>query len=222
MAVNDVPDGEVVVAAIRDAFARSAHPGDAVLQGSFDGDEPYEEVGAFKGTADWASLEPEFLDAHAAALSFFSEAGFRYFLPAFLIADVRGRLQAAEPVFHLTNGFTDQSYEERVGGRVFVRRWGKTALINPRRYGAMTSLDYARYRLSVFTREEAVAIVAYLKWKRASDDAASARERPLIDAALDGFWLERARSAPTAERLEQHLAEERAFVAAITAQHRAP
>ncbi len=32
-------------------------------------------------------------------------------------------------------------------------------MLNPRRYGAMTFADWARYRLSVFAREEAQAIV---------------------------------------------------------------
>ena len=219
---DEAPDGAAVIAAIRDAFARSAYPGDNFFQGSFDGCEPYDECGAFKGKADWASLEPEFLDGHYVVLSFFSEAGFRYFLPAFLAADVRGTLLTAEPVFHLTNAFSDQSHAERVGDRTFVRRWGKSTLINPRRYGATTSLDYARYRLSVFTREEARAIVAYLRWKRSADDAVGAHEQTLIDAALDAFWLERARSAPTADDLDRHLAEERAFFEAITAKHRAP
>lgn len=210
---------DAVIAAVRDAFAKSAHPGDPFLLGSFDGDEPYEVVGAFKGTASWEHLEPEFLDAHYTALSFFSEAGLRYFLPAFLVADVRGRLLTAEPSFHLTNGFSDQSHGERVGDRMFVRRWGKSALINPRRYGALTSLDYARYRLSVFTREEAAGIVAYLQWKRSSADV-DERERAVIDAALDAFWLERARAAPTADHLEQHLAEQREFMDAVAAKRR--
>lgn len=216
------PDPEAVVALIRDAFARTAYPGDPFLQGSFEGDEPYEEVGAFKGKADWASLEPEFLDAHYVVLSFFSEGAFRYFLPAFLIADLRDRLRTAEPVFHLTNGFSDESHEERVGDRAFVRRWGTSAFVNPRRYGAMTSLDYARYRLSVFTREEASSLVAYLRWKRSSSDAAAEYERRRIDAALDAFWLERARSAPTADDLERHLAEERTYLEAVSSKYRAP
>jgi hypothetical protein len=58
--------------------------------------------------------------------------------------------------------------------------------------------DYARYRLSVFTREESAAIVEYLRWRR---DRAGA-EAGGIDAALAGFWLERARSAPPAGDLE--------------------
>ena len=49
------------------------------------------------------------LDAGYDALSFFSEGGFRYFLPANLIADLGKQLQTADPVFHLMNGFSTMS-----------------------------------------------------------------------------------------------------------------
>ena len=50
-----------------------------------------------------------------------------------------------------------------VGQRIYEKAIGKSAFVNPRRYGAMTWHDHARCLLSVFTREEAQAIVAYLK-----------------------------------------------------------
>ena len=59
---------------------------------------------AFKGQTDWRTVDPGFLDGHAVALSFFSEAGFRFFLPAYLIADLQGKLSTADPLFHLTHG----------------------------------------------------------------------------------------------------------------------
>ena len=99
------------------------------------------------------------------ALSFLSEGGFRYFLPAYLIADLEDRLQTADPVFHLTNGFSDKIVKIPVGQRIYEKTIGKSAFVNPRRYGAMTWHDHARCRLSVFTREEAGAIVAYLEYK---------------------------------------------------------
>jgi hypothetical protein len=194
------PVADTLIQSIQKGFARSEYPGDAYLLGSVDGCEPYDEVGPFKGKTDWSVLEAEFLDEHYCALSFFSEAGFRFFLPAYLVADVRGLLQTADPAFHLTHGFSDDSYEERKGERVRVHRWGKSKLINPRRYGAATTYDYARYRLSVFAREEARAVVDFLSWKRVSD-AANEKDIEAIDAALALFWLERAQSAPTAEAL---------------------
>ena len=145
--------------------------------------------------------------------SAFLEAGFRYFLPAYLISDLRGRLQTADPLFHLTHGFSDWTTEVPAGDRTLVIRHGRSAFINPRRYGAMTSYDYARWRLSVFTREEANAIVAYLEFKRDLDP--NVIDRTAIDAALKSFWLERARTAPQARSLEQHIAEQQAYLAAF-------
>ena len=199
---------------IRAAFGRNEYPGDAYLQGSFDGCEPEDEVGPFVGQRDWESLAPEFLDQRYCALGFFSEAGFRFFMPAYLVADVRRQLQTADPLFHLTHGFSDSSLEDRRGGRVFVRRWGKSVLINPRRYGAASTYDYARYKLSVFTREEAEAIVEYLRWRRDADWA-TPLDKQEVDAALAHFWLERTRSAPTHLDLASHVQQEREYVEAI-------
>jgi len=206
-------DREAVIEKIRRAFAENEHPGGRFLQGGFEGCEPYEEVGPFEKEEDWRGIEAAFLDGHATALSFFSEAGFRYFLPAYLICDLRGQLQTADPLFHLTHGFSDWTTEVPAGDRTLAIRHGRTAFINPRRYGAMTSYDYARYRLSVFSREEADAIVAYLEFKRNLDP--DAIDRTYIDAALRSFWLERARTAPQAESLVQYLAEQEEYLAAI-------
>ena len=69
----------------------------------------------------------------------------------------------------------------------------------------MTFLDYARYRLSIFTREEAVAIVAYLEYKKSLEEM----ERDRIEASLNDFWRERARTAPRAQELSAHIKEKR-------------
>jgi hypothetical protein len=192
---------ENVVRAIRTGFGRCPYPGDAYLQGSFEGCEPYDEVGPFMGVTDWSLLEPAFLDAHYCALGFFSEAGFRFFLPAYMIADVRRQLLTADPAFYLTHGFSDQSHEEpQPDGTTVLHRWGQSLLLNPRRYGAITWYDYARYRLSVFPREEATAIVAYLSWKRDAETG-DERARQTIAAALSAFWVDRAANAPSAETL---------------------
>ncbi len=72
---------EEVIAQIAAAFGGNAYPGDAYLQGSREGDEPFEEVGPFVGQTDWQSVPVELLDVHGGALSFFTEAGLRFFLP---------------------------------------------------------------------------------------------------------------------------------------------
>jgi hypothetical protein len=208
-------DRDVVIEQIQEAFAGNIYPGDAFLQGSTEGSEPYEEVGSFVGKNDWRTLDPTMLDSHYSALSFFSEEGFRFFLPAYLIADLRDELQAADPLFHLTWGFHVTSVEVAVGARVFVRETGGSTLLNPRRYGAMTCEDYARYRLSVFAKEEAQAIVAYLRYKRDHDPYAI--DTTQIDAALDSFWLDRAERAPSTGSLAGHIRKEDEFVAHLDA-----
>jgi hypothetical protein len=206
-------DREAVIEKIQSAFVGNEHPGVRYLQGSFEGCEPYEEVGPFERLKDWRGIEASFLDGHASALSFFSEAGFRYFLPAFLISDLRGLLYTADPLFHLTHGFSDWTTVVPAGDRTMEMRHGRSTLVNPRRYGAMTAHDYARYRLAVFTKEEAGAIVAYLEFKRDADP--DVIDTVAIDAALESFWLERARTAPPAAGLRQHIAEQEEYLAAI-------
>ncbi len=206
---------ERVIRDIHSAFGANEFPGERFLQGSFEGCEPYDEVGPFEEKKDWRNIDAQFLDIHYSALSFFSEAGFRYFLPAYLIADLNHELQTADPLFHLTHGFYDFSVEAQTSQKTFVLKSGKSHLMNPRRHGAMTVFDYARFRLSIFTREEAGAIVAYLKHKYAHDKYGIEKER--IQAALDLFWLDREQNAPTAASLKEHLAAEEEYLAAIRA-----
>jgi hypothetical protein len=205
---------EAVIAAILDAFGSNEYPGDDYLQGSFEGSEPYEDIAAFKGKTDWKEIDAGFLDAHYAALNFFSEAGLRFYLPAYLVADLKNELKTVDPIFVLTHGFSDITVEHQVKDRVFLRKTGKTAFVNPRRYGGMTFYDYARCRLSIFTREEAKAIVVYLLYKRDSDPYRTEAEQ--IDAALNIYWYKRAADAPLAESLIHHLREEDEYIAAIS------
>lgn len=203
-------DKNKVIEHIREAFRDTDHPGDAFLQGSQEGCEPAEVTAPFKGVTHWTQIDPAILDPNYTALSYFSEGGFRHFLPAFLIADLMDRLRTADPVFHLTNGFSDKVVKIPAGSRVYEKMIGKTAFVNPRRYGAMTWYDYARNKLAIFAREEAGAIVAYLEWKRDADSHGSDRET--IDAALDTFWRQRATEAPTQETLRQQVHEETEYL----------
>lgn len=199
-----------IIENIRRAFEQNVYPGDDYIQGSTEGSEPFEEVGPFSGKQDWRALGADFLDVHDGALGFFSEAGFRFFLPAYLIADLHGLLNVADPLFFLTHGFHDIAVEVPTPAKKFITTVGRSQLVNPRRYGAMTFYDYARYRLSAFTREESEAIAAYLKYKRDTTEEESDKER--IQSALDSFWLERARKAPLAKTLRQHLVQEDEFL----------
>jgi hypothetical protein len=75
----------------------------------------------------------------------------------------------------------------------------------------MTFADYARCRLSVFTREEASAILVYLNYTRETDTHGI--NTPQIVEALNAFWLDRAEHAPSQESLKAHLREESEFMA---------
>ena len=198
--------GALLIEEIHRAFASTPRPADAFLVGSHEGCEPEESVAPFRGR-EWQSLDPAMLDANYTSLGFFSEGGFRYFLPAYLVADVCEALRTADPLFHLTHGLTGFETMVEAGGMQWRRRHGGDALLNPRRYGAITWRDHARYRLAVFSREEAAVIVSYLRWRggREEDD------RRDIETALNGFWLERAAHAPTSAELEAQVTEEQAF-----------
>lgn len=187
---------------IIEAFRECEYPGDAFLQGSFEGCEPDEVVGPFRGRDRWQSIDSDFLDSHSEALSFFSEGAFRFFLPAYLAADLGDELQTADPIFHLTHGFLESTVEIPTDAGLFKKSIGKAAFLNPRRFGAMTFFDYARFRLSVFAREEAAAIVAFLRFQR--EKAEIVLQGDEIDAALREFWLERAAKAPTQRELREH------------------
>jgi predicted RNA polymerase sigma factor len=93
-------------------------------------------------------------------------------------------------------------------GRVLLQLMPKEAEV-----GAMTWSDSARHRLSVFTREEAKAIVAYMTYKSERDSAGLDRAR--IDAALNEFWFDRAENAPTRAVVEAHVREEERFTLAL-------
>ena len=160
---------------IRDAFADVEKPPHWALSGSNEGDEPVALTEEFASVPDWDSLDAAFLDGTpkglSSALSFFSDEAFRYYLPAYMIADIDCLLETADPVFHLCYGLGDDGDE----------------LVNPRRYGNRTVRDEANYRLSMFSRRHATAIVEYLRNRHDNDDF----DAPKIRTALDAFWIAR-------------------------------
>ncbi len=167
---------EAVKSLIREAFGAGEYPGDWCLRGSNEGEEPYLLEKEFKGKTDWRTLEADFIDqapdGYGSALSFFSDEAFRFYLPAYLIADIDDLLERHDPVFRLTHGLTDSAKAEPV---------------NRRRYGERTWFEEARYRFAVFTHSQVRAIVAFLELKRDADEF----RRDGIDEALRNYWLER-------------------------------
>ncbi len=134
------PTVAALIAQIEAAFANGTCPPDDELCGSDQGDEPAGYALEFRGQ-DWRTLHPEFLANNYAALSFLSDSGKRYFLPAFLLADLHEWDSNADPVFDLTYGLPPG---EEVA-------------------------ECVRRRLAGFEVRECEAIVAYLR-HRAADD----------------------------------------------------
>jgi hypothetical protein len=50
---------------------------------------------------DWSAIPVADLDRCYSSLSFFDAEGMRFYLPAYLIADLEGKLQTADVLFHL-------------------------------------------------------------------------------------------------------------------------
>jgi hypothetical protein len=173
MSMNDS-----LIAMIQQAFADVEYPGDWCLRGSNEGEEPFLLEREFAGKDDWRTLDAAFIDnapdGYASALSFFSDEAFRFYLPAYLIADIRGQLTRIDPVFCLCHGLSDSS---------------RSSPVNPRRSGQRTWWDTATHRLSMFTSKEAAAIAAYLS-RRVELDGFQAE---FIEQALNNYWLERAK-----------------------------
>jgi len=167
-----------VKARIEQAFAEVAFPGDWCLINSREGTEPGLLEQEFKGKTDWRKLDASFIDrapdGFATALSFFSDEAFHFYLPAYLLADLDGRLQQTNPVFHLTHGLESAS------------RNGK---INPRRYGERTWFEHARYKFAMFNDRERSAIAEYLRYKH-DKDALTDFEKNQIEEALESYWLQ--------------------------------
>ena len=164
---------EDVKALIRTAFTTALYPGDDQLRGSDQGDEPFLLESEFRGKSDWRSIDAEFLDqapdGFGSALSFFSQAAFRFYLPAYLIADLDGRLELVDPVFHLTHSLSGTTRHVDVGLEAWTRR-----------------------RMSAFTPAEVTAIIAYLEWKAGTTQVDS--ERTSIDQSLNHYWRPRTSS----------------------------
>ncbi|MEL7331771.1 MAG: DUF6714 family protein [Cyanobacteria bacterium J06560_2] len=170
---------EQIKESIRTAFASVEKPPYWRIADSNEGDEPERLRQEFAKVPAWDSLTPAFLDktpgGYGSALSFFSDEAFRYYLPAYLIADLEKSLKCANPVFQLTHGLDDSSALKRV---------------NPRRYGDRTFDDLARHRFSLFTLQQCAAIGTYLQYKAAKDTFSASP----IQSALNNYWLGRASS----------------------------
>lgn len=167
-------DEAALIRQIRTAFAGIPHPGADALTDSRYGEEPAALVAAFAGLTDWTQVDSGFLDlapdGWASALAFFSARALRYYLPAYLVADVQGELAHCDPASRLCLFVTPQAASRRLAGI----------------HGGGTMGERARQDFAIFAPAEVRAIVAYLWWKLDREPG-----DPLIEQALEYYWLER-------------------------------
>ena len=167
---------EHIVAEIRAAFPAIRPPLSEPLNNSSQGSEPLSIVTDFHDKDDWTRLDATWIDeapdGWASALNFLSHEAVCFYLPAYLVADLHGRLERAEPSFQLTHGFDDLTRDERFqDGRTWT--------------------DYAKDRWARLTGPQVTAVVHYLEWRAANDPL---RLESAVSEALDYYWRERAAS----------------------------
>lgn len=164
-----------IIAEIHTAFPAKTDAAFAPLVNSEQGDEPALIALAFADKLDWTELHPEWLDSVpqglATALSFLSDTAICFYIAAYMVADLNGALRSAEPIYHLTHGFTKFSIDRRI--------WPRSA---------ETWTDYSRERWSHLTQTQATAIVHYLEWYAVADWVWSNDAKE----ALSAFWYDRA------------------------------
>jgi hypothetical protein len=160
---------------------RNAWPADATpfrIIDSNEGEEPNLLANEFKSRPAWHTLDPHFLDCapagYGSALSFFGHEAFRYYIAAYMKADLESSLERADPVFALTSGLTDSKRNER---------------INPRRFGEQTWFHIKQSKLAQFDKDQVACIIDYLTFHAMHPDYPGAETD--INQALANYWRPR-------------------------------
>lgn len=164
-----------LAAEIREAFPALRAEAFSPLVNSDQGQEPLGVAADFGNKEDWTALNSEWLDRSpnglSSSLTFLSDCAVCFYLPAFLLADLKGELFSAEPSWHLTHGFTDVE----LGLRIWPRK-------------TVTWTEYSAQRWATLTSRQALAVVHYLEWCAEHRAETDERERQ----ALSNFWYARA------------------------------
>ncbi|MEN7526301.1 DUF6714 family protein [Cupriavidus sp. DL-D2] len=166
--------------AIIEAFSSVEPPPEWHIVDSLEGFEPALVEKTFSGRL-WNELTDDELDRDP-ALCFFSVEAFRYFLPAYLLRELDGHyFQQNELAFTLTSGLTEVWQDK---------------LVNPCRYGAMTSWDRAIHRFATLTKEQVNAVVAFLDYKIEESREDDSYGHQLMSEAMKNYWLPRSKGLP--------------------------
>lgn len=150
---------------IRSAFPSKRPIPFGPINGTSLHDEPLATARLFRDKDDWSVLDPKWLDRApnglGTALSFMSDEAARFYIPAYMIADLHGAIETVEPEWTLIYGL-DGTYGTDAAKRT-ADRW--------------------RY-LSV---PQVLAISRYLEWKIAQDRLGL---NILIAPALASYWYQ--------------------------------
>lgn len=165
--MEDQNNINILIQKISSAFQDVKYPGDKNLINQSYGDEPILVRDHFASKNDWTKLSAEYLDFDG-ALSFFSDEAFRYYLPAFMIADINEQLSLNDPTVKLCWLVTPQSENKKI-----AEIWG-----------GGTIGERAKTCFDGFSKEQVSAIVAYLNWRLVKD-----KYNPTIEQALENYWL---------------------------------
>ncbi len=120
----------------------------------------------FYGQKNWKIISSDFLDKDG-ALSYFTNDAFNFYLPAYMLADLKGELEINDPSVRLCWSVTSQSENQKLT-KVF---------------GGRTISELAAECFSSFSMEQINTIIKYLQWKHDQTDDL------MIQQALCNYWL---------------------------------
>lgn len=138
------PAIEALLGRLREAFADAPYPGD---------DRICNDPGHCSECAGyhvelrgrhWRTMHPDVIKVNDSAPCFLSPAGFRFFLPAWIIADLHGDGWNTDPVFHLTYDLDDERQD---------RSLDKLQAFSPRERSALAEYLHHRRSKDEFSRE---------------------------------------------------------------------
>jgi hypothetical protein len=171
-----ISSAAAIVEELRMAFPSTRAGRFVPMVNSLRGDEPQQVEADFADKEDWTRLRPEWLDAVpdglASALSFLADEAIRFYLPAYLAADLMGALHHVDPTFALVHGLDDMSRDQKM---------------RPRKEQTWT--DFARARWDGLTQKQAAAVAHYLEWRVERDGLTIGHN---IVEALGAYWYARA------------------------------
>lgn len=119
-------------------------------------------------------------DGYGSALSFFADEAFRYYIAAYMVAELTDGLEQSDVVFALTFGLDDSSYSEKV---------------NPLRFGEQRWIDHSTSKFSMFDSAQLSSIIAFLENRSRVDEFSA----PSINQALNRYWRPRLKEIQKAQ-----------------------